>query len=522
MKKINLVLVLLSVGLSFISCSDYDDTLLKSELEKLKSESDELSRENDSLKHKDDCIIKSFYFTAVNNSSILNQNVYGIINDSIINVRIPNICLDKQLIPTIEFFNDNSFIESPSDSYNFNSPVIITTSNGLGKKRNYIINVSSYTGLPMIFLYTKGGAPVDSKDNYVRGALSIYPNICLTKSFAEAHDSISIKGRGNSTWGMPKKPYQVKFDSKKELLGMPKDKTWVLLANYTDKSFIRWETACDFSRISCLDWTPRTRFVELFMNDVYRGNYVLCEKIKISDDRVDVGDNGYILEVDQLSRLDVGDVYFQTDRILCNIKDPELDFDSDSFNWIKDYVTASERALYSENFLDEEKGYKNYIDINSFVDWYLINEIAKNNDAVFFSSCYMNIKRGGKLKMGPIWDFDIAFGNCNYNDNWKEEGFYIKSASWISRMFEDPEFVKLVKLRYEFFYSMRDEILQKISENACMLKYSAVENDNIWHTLYTWTWPNHSIMGSYENEVTNMKSWLIKRMDWLKKAIDEL
>lgn len=103
MKKINLVLVLLSVGLSFISCSDYDDTLLKSELEKLKSESDELSRENDSLKHKDDCIIKSFYFTAVNNSSILNQNVYGIINDSIINVRIPNICLDKQLIPTIEF-----------------------------------------------------------------------------------------------------------------------------------------------------------------------------------------------------------------------------------------------------------------------------------------------------------------------------------------------------------------------------------------------------------------------------------
>ena len=89
-------------------------------------------------------------------------------------------------------------------------------------------------------------------------------------------------------------------------------------------------------------------------------------------------------------------------------------------------------------------------------------------------------------------------------------------------MFEYPDFVKLVKLRYEFFYSMRDEILQKISENACMLKYSAVENDNIWHTLYTGTWPNYSIMGSYENEVTNMKSWLIKRMDWLKKAIDEL
>lgn len=521
MKKISLVLVL-TVGLSYIACSDYDDTSLQNELDKLKSEAEELSRENDSLKHKDDCIIKSFCFSSANNPCILNEDVYGVINDTVINVRIPTICLDKKLIPTIEFLNDNSFIESPSEIYNFNSPVNITVSNGLGKKIEYKINVSSYTGLPMVFLYTNGGIPIDSKDNYVRGALSIYPNVTLTRSFAEASDSISIKGRGNSTWGMPKKPYQLKFDSKKELLGMPKDKTWVLLANYADKTFLRWETACVFSRKSCLDWTPRTRFVELFLNDVYRGNYVLCEKIKISDDRVAVGDDGYILEVDQLDRLDIGDVYFQTEKILCNIKDPDLDFDSDSYNWIKDYVTETERVLYSENFLDEEKGYKNYIDINSFVDWYLINEIAKNNDAIFYTSCYMNIQRGGKLKMGPIWDFDIAYGNCNYNNNWTEEGFYIKNSTWISRMFEDPEFVKLVKQRYEFFYSMRDEILQEISENASMLKYSAVENDNIWHTLYTETWPNYSIMGSYGNEVTSIKSWLIKRMDWLKNAIDGL
>lgn len=521
MKKIIIGGVFLGIY-TFYSCSDYDDTQLEEELTNLKNEIGNLSHENDSLKHLNDCVIKSFYFTYEDNPLLLNETVYGVIRDSVINVRIPNICLNKKLIPTIEFENNNSYIETPTELNDFNSPVDITVANGVGKVKTYRVSVSSYTGLPMMFVYTNGGANVVSKDNYIRGTASTYNNISLTRSFAEATDSMSIRGRGNSTWGMPKKPYQIKFDKKKELLGMPKDKTWVLLANYSDKSNLRWETACELSRMSCLEWTPRTRFVELFMNDRYTGTYVLCEKIKIADDRVNVGDNGYILEVDQPGRLDVDDVYFTTDKILCNIKDPDLEYDDDNYTWVKNFITQAEQTLYSDNFLDKLTGYKTYIDINSFVDWYIVNEIARNNDAIFFSSCYMNVKKGGKLKMGPIWDFDIAFGNCNYNDNWMEEGFYIKNAAWISRMFDDPEFVKLLKERYEFFYSKKEYILNKMSENASMLKFSAVENNNIWKTLYTGTWSNYSVMGAYDNEVIYMKEWISKRMDWLKKSIDGL
>lgn len=522
MKTIFLKAAAVAAACSLCACSGYDDTPLANEVIRLRSEMEALMSENDSLKHEDDCVVKSFCFDSGDNAGVLSRTVYGVISDTVINVRIPEICLDKHLVPRIEFANENCFIESPSELTDFNSPATFCVANGMGKRRTYVVNVSSYTGLPMLFVYTDGSVRVESKDYYVRGALSIYTNTALTRAFAEPTDSMWIKGRGNSTWTMPKKPYQIKLDSKKEMLGMPKDKTWLLLANYTDKSFLRWETACDLSRMSCLGWTPRTRFVELFMNDVYQGTYVLCEKIKIADDRVDVGDDGYVLEIDQLSRMEADDLYFETDRILCNIKDPDLDYGDESYVWIKDYVTQAERALFGDDFLDKEKGYKNYVDIESFADWYLINEIAKNNDATFFSSCYMNIRKGGKLKMGPIWDFDIAFGNCNYNGNWDEEGFWVRHASWISRMFDDPDFIALVKERYKMFYNRKDDILQRIGDNASMLHYSVQENDNVWHTLYTATWPNYSILGAYDNETAYLKAWIAKRMEWLKNAIEEL
>ena len=160
--------------------------------------------------------------------------------------------------------------------------------------------------------------------------------------------------------------------------------------------------------------------------------------------------------------------------------------------------------------------------MDSFVDWYLINEITKNNDAIFWSSCYMNLRRGGKLKMGPIWDFDISLGNVNYNDNFIEEGFWIKNIQWYSRLFEDPAFVAKVKERFAYFYSHREDIMKNINENALYIKYSVQENENKWHTFYTYTWPNYDIWGSYMNEVQSMKTWLSKRFEWLKNEFEKM
>jgi hypothetical protein len=271
-------------------------------------------------------------------------------------------------------------------------------------------------------------------------------------------------------------------------------------------------------QISALDWTPHGRFAELFLNEEYEGTYQLCESVKVSDSRVNVTDDGYLLEVDQLSRLDPDDVYFNTHKMLVNIKEPDVEVNDEKYNYISNYVVEAEDALFGSNFTDPETGYAKYLDVPSFVDWYLINEIAKNNDAIFYSSCYMNLAPGGKLKMGPVWDFDIGFGNINYNDNNSPQGFWVKTSPWMTRLFEDPAFVQKVKERFLYFRSKTDTILSNINISSARLKWSAIENNNKWQTLYNATWPNYAISGSYDNEVIYMKNWLNTRMDWLETA----
>ena len=179
--------------------------------------------------------------------------------------------------------------------------------------------------------------------------------------------------------------------------------------------------------------------------------------------------------------------------------------------------------MFSEDFADPVEGYKKYIDVESFVDWYLINEITKNPDSRFFTSCYMNLSREGKLKMGPLWDFDIAFGNIDYHPQVIGlEGFWVKTSPWFTRLFEDPAFVSLVKERFAYFYGKQNEIFLEINRNAEYLQYAAVENNNKWGTLYNYTWPNYEILGKYQNEVQSMKNWLSRRFEWLNTAISEL
>ena len=211
------------------------------------------------------------------------------------------------------------------------------------------------------------------------------------------------------------------------MLGEHKDKAWVLLGNYADKTMLRNSTAFYMGEISNLDYTPKAHFVELMLNGRYQGTYQLCEKLKRSKHRVDVGDDGFLLEIDDNYLPE--DAVFRTPNLKrpVNIKSPSVETGSEDYNYVKDFVTTAENALYSTNFTDPENGWQKYMDMDSFVDWYLICEIARCNDAVFFTSCYMNLTRGGKLKMGPIWDFDTAFGNVNYNNNFKTDGFWVKT-----------------------------------------------------------------------------------------------
>lgn len=184
------------------------------------------------------------------------------------------------------------------------------------------------------------------------------------------------------------------------------------------------------SRISNLEYTPSSHFVELMLNGRYNGAYQLVDKIRISENRVNVGKDGFLFEIEARIVTDPDNEpdsrYFTTPhlRFPVDIKDPDVEYNDDNYNYAKFFVNLADSVLYSSDFMDINRGWQKYMDMDSFVDWYLIHEIAKNNDSQLMSSCYMNLKRGGKLKMGPVWDFDIGFGNVDRNGNDNYEGFF--------------------------------------------------------------------------------------------------
>ncbi|MDE6298342.1 MAG: CotH kinase family protein, partial [Muribaculaceae bacterium] len=471
----------------------------------------------------------SMEFRAVNNpKDLIEDAVCTIVGDSVVDCWIPNITDSKQLIANLSFdgdkvMADNQELESGNTIIDYRAPVKLEVLSAEDKKE-YTVYVHAFTGLPILWIETEGREEIVSKEDYLKAHFRLVEDVVTRGPGDVIEVEGKIKGRGNSTWKMDKKPYRLKFDSKVSFLDEPKDKSWVLLANYTDKTSLRNATALFMGSISNLEYTPRFHFVDVMLNGRYNGTYQLGDKIKISKDRVNVGDDGFLMEIDSKA-VDESDArYFMVSHIEqpVNIKDPDVEYGDEAFNYAKDFVTLADKVLFSDNFTDPEEGWQKYLDIDSFVDWYLINEITKNNDGIFYSSCYMNLKRGGKLRMGPLWDFDVALGNVDYNKNYEVEGLWVYKVRWYNRLFEDPEFKARVKERFDYFYGRRDDILKEINENARYLKLSVIEDENRWHTFYNYTWPNYDIWGSYMNEVQSMKTWLSRRFEWLKTEFDKM
>lgn len=466
------------------------------------------------------------FLAKMNPEALISDIECTIIGDSIIECLIPHIVESKMLVPTFDVIDGNltyngTEIISNQTLLDCTKPLNIEIS-GVNYKKKYELSVKAFTGLPIVYIDTENQTAITSKDEYVKGTIRIIEDI-KTRGAGDVFEStMKIKGRGNSTWGLPKKPYKIKFDEKTSLLGEPADKEWVLLANYTDKTSIRNETAFNMGRMSNLDYTNRTHFVEVILNGVYNGTYQLAEQLKIAKHRVNVGDDGYLLEIDAKAAED--DITFKVEHIgqPINIKDPDVEVNGEAYNYVVQYLQKTDAVLFSENFSDATNGYAKYIDVESFVDWYIINEITKNNDARFYSSCYMNLTREGKLKMGPLWDYDIAFGNVTYNNNNVPEGFWIKTIPWYNRLFEDPIFIQKVKERFNYYYNQRYKIYEEINANAEYLKYSIIENNNKWNILYNYTWQNSAIWGSYENEIQYLKTWLERRFQWLNDQFTQM
>lgn len=467
--------------------------------------------------------ITDFMFMSSVNSSV-SETIRAEINDSTIFIRTPKVMDVSNLTATFMFSGASVLIGDVEQASgvtinDFTQPLTYTVRNSAGTTKNYTVELMQFTGLPVISLTTDNGNDITNRDDYTTGTVEVFGNGVVSDL---DNMQMEIRGRGNSTWGMPKKPYQMKLASKREFLDMENDKKWLFLAEYADKTMLRNQIAFEMGYLSTLDWTTDAEFAEVFLNQNYIGTYHITQKVEEGSDRVNIGDSGFLLEIDQLERLDPDDVYFQSDMFLINIKEPELVEGDSQYLYISRLVNEFEQALYSNQFADPVNGYQKYIDLESFIDWYLISEITKNVDSRFFSSIYFHVIPGEKIKMGPLWDFDLSFGNVDYAEPEFPEGFWIKQNPWYERLFQDPNFVRQVQERFSYFNNNRAFLLAKVDEYAEKLRFAQAENDAKWQTIGVYVWPNPVVLDTYDEEVARLKFWFNTRMDWLDNALNQL
>jgi hypothetical protein len=433
---------------------------------------------------------------------------------------------DIQSVKSNVKYVGKSISPGSTEILDFTDPVQYTVTALDGSQSIYSVIVKK-SDLPVLYINTPNSVPVSSKEVWIEDAS--YKLIDENGFIFSGH--VSIKGRGNSTMAMPKTPFTIKLpkNDDKPFLGMPSHNRWVLLANYSDKSLLRNDVAFKLGEIlDNLKWTPKARHIVLYLNENYQGVYQLVEQIRIDPNRVNIApaisskqpNGGYIIEADARR----GELFNFITNLGLNIscKDPDENLE-DVFENIKTHIQAIEDVIYSDSFADTVTGYRRYIDVGTFVDWYLANEIAKNNDAIFFNSVYIYYNPADKkISMGPLWDFDLAFGNVDYSECQLPEDFYIKNTLWISRLFEDTAFVRMVKNRWNEKRTEIYTLLSYIKSQASYLNNAQQINFKKWDILDVYVWPNAVVTGSYEGEIDYLHSWLSTRLNWLDMNINLL
>lgn len=389
---------------------------------------------------------------------------------------------------------------------------------------------------PQVIIHTDGERPVVDKETKVRGYIQYKDAKGMYPAPTEIADSMTISGRGNTTWTkFPKKPYKFTLDNKTKFFGLDKDKKWVLLANHSDKSLLRNMLAMKISSILGFDWTPAMYPAEVWFNGDYLGLYTISEHKKVSSGRVDIDTDAgdMYLEVDLLMD---ETTCFETDimRVPIMFSDPEEPTPV-QLEETKAYFKEFEQVLLSDSFADPQDGYAKYVDVPSFVNFYIIQELSKNCDGHLSKGAFITRTAADpRLKMYHVWDFDIAFGNCNYLTDIKgmnngPEGFLIKDVGphgrdtgWICKMFNDPVFVSLVKARWTEVYPQLSALGAFIDQAAAAQKEAAARNFQRWPVLGRYLWPNVSWPATYDEEVANLKAFYIARLEWLNENLPAL
>ncbi len=422
---------------------------------------------------------------------------------------------------------------------------------------HYSFSQLSSSNLPIISIDTDDEEIPDEPK--INGTMGIIYNIngginSITDPFNHYNGNIGIETRGNSTQGFDKKTYSLELrtasnqDTSVNLFGMGAEEDWILHAMVIDKSQVRIPMSFYLAQ-RMGQYASEWKYVELILNGDYRGIYILVEKIKRDDDRVDIakldeddlaGDSltgGYILRMDWLDDAQGFEsnynsqggnpMFYQWYYPKANKIKPQQAV------YIQDWMAEFEEALYANDYMNSlGNRYTDYIDLNSFTDFLLINEFSKNSDGYKLSSYVHKDKdsKGGKLVAGPIWDFDQTYGVSLVCSNHIYTGWtYLQNQDcwdlesmpmWWQNMMEDPVFQNRLKCRWTEFRSTfmhTDSVVNWINEDTTYLSQAIQRNFEKWDEFIgesIWIEPQ-PIPQSYEEEISTMINWITNRLNWM-------
>jgi len=439
-------------------------------------------------------------------------------------VKETDICTAK-----VEFLSTGGQQISVQDM-NLTEAGTITISDGQGKSRTYMVLSERLSyGLPVMEIHTDGGEPIVEKNTYIHGTLTIDGQ----------EYSMKIRGRGNASWNyFPKKAYRIKLDKGASLFGLAQNRDWVLVSNYADKTMIRNCVAHTMAAsMSGLSYTPTHIPVNLYLNGVYMGVYTFADKIEEGNGRLDLGetvmaesgvaDMGFLLEIGW--DFDEENVYnrdyFDTNLVYrIFIKEPEIEAAyTPELLYIKNYIMGMESAIVSNN------GWEAYIDVESWIDWFIINEMTCNTESSFYRSCYLWRDAGGKLKLGPVWDFDMAFGN-HYGDlagydGWctTESTYTFISTNWMNYLLQYESFTdRLIQRWDEVKTNLLTTALEAVDQYAAMLDGSQQQNFLVWKIMDVSVGMgsvNPYVYNTYEKQVQYLRDFIQNRWNYIENRL---
>lgn len=370
-----------------------------------------------------------------------------------------------------------------------------------------------YAGIPRIVIETKNRRAIKDRETEIPAKLQIWGEKAPESEIME----LTIRGRGNSSWvEMPKKSYKIELMQKQKLLGMPSNRDWILLANYADKTLLKNYTIFQLAYLLKSPYSPRCKYIELYLNSEYLGVYLLTESIKQGRNRVNISDQrlSYIVEFDSKKIFSDTGTYSSLGKFL-NVHYPKNPSDS-ALSILENRINEIERALWKYTFNDSILS--DFFDLDAYLSHYWIQEFSKNPDGFFDSSVYFSWEVGQPLKMGPVWDFDIAFGVHFNEERRSPSGWFIRQHYWNRYLFNDSSFKKLALKYWEdnkhFFYNLTDSLKSYQQK----LQPAAKNNFKKWKILSDTELTYHrKKYSSYDDAINDLEEWIQERLNWIEK-----